>query len=902
MLGKIQKAVSDMKAATTLEAAQTTFNAIEDEVVATSNRNDEKFAELVNEVKTAREEQKQLLEELFAKYKEILQTIEGTDANDMEILDTLIAQARKESNNAKTANDVKNAQAKFEKLMDSELKQKVDNQTKLLKAQMDANDEMDTYKDVLDAMTDLTESERSVIEDQIATVKEQIKNAKNIENIDEALESIEQALVNFGTFMEGHAEVNAKAEKALLDRAVEKAIEKLETYKTGAYANEMDPVDEEKTIKELVDEYIEQINNAAEEKNAKASNIEEKLNEILNGNDPVTADGLDEKIETIKQNIEDNYENYINAYNVALEELNLYAKNAKVKLTGDELAYVNSLIESTKGKLSNVQTEAAVEKAMTVFRNAVTQYSSEFDEYQIEEIRKVAISELESYKELNDDEINTAVDEGLSNVKTGKTVGDIQTALKNAEDAINKIISKNEVLQAIANVRTEFTKYLEDDEKYTTELKAIASQALKELQTIDKEEGKVEEVDFIAEKYRKEIKAQLEKDGQLKQEEIKEARETAKETLALYKELATLSEDTSLLTTIGIYEKNIDSENATAESIEKDLNELLKSNIEIYHPLVNAKLVAITTINTIGGEDSFCNKTEYAHLTKTKLTDYTEIKDAVNDVISKIKNVKKSDDAVTKVNALLDKATKKSDGELIVLVTEMNELEEKRANAISELKGKDTKNIATSIIEEYTDKINAITLKEYKEKKTLDVPDKVFKDILTAADSALKSYKSGLDAKVKEAKNSTENVENVNNKIGSQAVKFGTELSKLQSELSVTNGKVSGTLLKQEKYEEAYGKNSEGWYMCLRFECPEASKIEVTRSGAGATESITRTIEYGTDEWDNGVLDVIVQIKDKNQIDNFKIEYKYYGWDDDGKQPIITGNITLDKDNLEFRE
>ena len=906
MLGKIQKAVSDMKAATTLEAAQTTFNAIEDEVVATSNRNDEKFAELVNEVKTAREEQKQLLEELFAKYKEILPTIEGTDANDMAILDTLIAQARKEANNAKTANDVKKAQTKFENLMDSELKKKVEDQTELLQAQMNANDEMDTYKDVLDAMTDLSGAERELIENQIETVKEDIKNAKDVPAVNAALSS-------FNTFMSGHSEVNTKAKKALLDRAVQKAVEKLETYKAGAYAESTDPAPAgSKKIKELVDDYIKQINDKAKESSTKAEDIEAKLEEILKGTDPAedAYDGLDEKIEKIKEDLEKNYAKYVEAYNSAIEELDFYAKNAKEKLTGDELAYVNSLIESTKGKLASdtVQSADDVTGAMTVFRNAVAQYSSEFDEYQIEETRKAAVAELESYKGLNNPTINTKIEAGLTSVNAAETVNGIQSALKSALDEINKIISENKVLQAIADARAEFTKYLGSDTQYSNEVKGIVSQALKELESIDVSKATVEDVQLVAEKYNKQLTEQLTKDGQAAKVNVEARRKTAREELALYKELATLSEDSQLLKTIAIYEKNIESDDATVDSIEEALKELLTKviNNNATHELVREKLVAINKVNTINDVfrgnaetqgDSFIKKEDVTNLVtfgkETVLTDYKEIKDAVDAVINEIKNVKKSETAVQDVKDLLSKATKDTEGELPKLVSEMNTFEGYRSTALTTLAGKDEHGVSASIIGEYTDKINAVTLEQYKNGKIDENDDKVFDDLIAEAENKIKDNISGLNNKVTEAGNNAKNIGDVDTKVGTQTPLFDKKTEDLQSGVKIENGKVSGTIKKQESYA-AYGDSStDGYYVCLRFECPEASRIVLKRTGggySGGTHEITALDEGKKlkEDWD-GTVNLIVRIK-PDQVGTLRIEYEYYGWTEDGE--VDTENVT----------
>ncbi len=871
LASKIAKAIIDMKNADNLEAAKAVFDEIQDEVIkgSKSNTDAEDLAEAVEEVKQEIADKKKVLADLLNTYKDVAKEIEDITPEDLEMLNSIIDGAQRATNNAKTKGELGKVQSDFEALMDSmnsELKTEVNTKNELVTAQNEALKKFDAYKATLDSMTDLDSNQKQIIENALKTARTDTMNAKDSDGVDAAVKAFEDQMKDY------HKDIIDETAEKLLTDALNKAIEKLEAYKTGAYADA--EYESSKTIKQKVDDYIEELKTQAESLKATLTTESyETIDETANSK----CKDLDEKIKNLKKADKVQKANYVEAYNKAMEELNVYAENAKkFGLSTEELNNINSLIDSTKSKIGSVNTDKDVESSMELFRDAVSTFSSEFDKYQLEETKKSAQEELKTYKGITE-EIDDLVDTGISSVKSGTSVNKVMENLQAAIDEIEKAIAENEGAKAKADALKLFNQFLQDEGKYSTAIHGIAGKAMDELKALVSDNLTKENVEKIQKEYMNKIDEQLKKEGTTLEELKAEAREEAKEAIALYKELAQKSNDSALLEAITPYENIVDSESSDLSAIENatvELKAYIDSNAS--HKLVSTKLKDIETIESIDNEENSDWVTAGHSSLTGKLAENKYVKAEMDKVIANIKNAE-NDENLTK--AL-------TDGEKAIndIIEALNTMEEKRNAAVNTTLNT-VKDIdkALSVKETYTEKINAVTYDDYKNYKPTKTEATIFDALIKEAGEAVKNYLDGQIVNEAEA-NLTVSEKDLKDKFsGNDTNLLGSEktVDELQSNVKIEDGKVYGKLTKQDDFSQFSESEKAGYFLCLTFTSETAKKIEVTR--------YVNNIETKTVTIDNNEI-VIIRFENEEQKNQTKLEVKFYN--ETEEEPVNT--ITID--------
>ena len=900
LASKIEKAITDIKNADNLEAAKAVFDEMQNEVIkaSKSNKDAEDLVEAVEEVKQEIADSRKILTDLLNTYKDVAKDMEDMTPEDLEMLNSIIDGAQRAANNAKTKGELAGVQKSFEDLMkqveNSKLNDAVTTKNALVIAQEEAIKKLDAYKETLDSMTDLDSNQKQIIENALKTARTDTMNAKAAPEVKTAVEAFENLMKQYHENM-----INETAENLITD-ALNKAIEKLETYKTGAYADTVDPDPKEdekenpKKIKELAEQYIEELKQQAETlKNGLGAkenptdsykDIETKLDQMIKGSAEDKADGLDEKIEAIKNANKEQQASYVEAYNKAIEELKVYAENAKTfGLSTEELENINSLIDNTKAKIGSVKTSDEVEKAMELFRDAVSTFSSEFDKYQLDETKKSAQEELKAYKGITEG-IDELVDAGISSVKSGTSVNKVMENLQAAIDEIEKAIAENEGAKAKADALKLFNQFLQDEGKYSTAIHGIAGKAMDELKALVSDNLTKENVEKIQKEYMNKIDEQLKKEGTTLEELKAEAREEAKEAIALYKELAQKSNDSALLEAITPYENIVDSESSDLSAIENatvELKAYIDSNAS--HKLVSTKLKDIEEIEGI--DDATLGKwvAEESHTNLTgKLAENKYIKAEMDKVIANIKNAE-NDENLTKALA---------DGEKAIndIIKALDKMEKERKEALeTNLTKVENIDKAESVETTYADKIKAVTYDDYKNYKPTETETTIFDALIKEAGEAVKNY---LDGQI-ESKNN--NVENVNDVLAKEVFKESEggvlgkdDITEFQEDVSIIDGKVSGTLKyveSFEKFNEGNVDEQKGNYLWLLFENPYGGKIKARRYNSG---ELSKEVEAGKGK---GIL-FINRITDDQLEKGIKIEVDFYDEKDQKVKTLTISDFT----------
>ena len=900
LASKIEKAITDIKNADNLEAAKAVFDEMQNEVIkaSKSNKDAEDLVEAVEEVKQEIADSRKILTDLLNTYKDVAKDMEDMTPEDLEMLNSIIDGAQRAANNAKTKGELAGVQKSFEDLMkqveNSKLNDAVTTKNALVIAQEEAIKKLDAYKETLDSMTDLDSNQKQIIENALKTARTDTMNAKAAPEVKTAVEAFENLMKQYHENM-----INETAENLITD-ALNKAIEKLETYKTGAYADTVDPDPKEdekenpKKIKELAEQYIEELKQQAETlKNGLGAkenptdsykDIETKLDQMIKGSAEDKADGLDEKIEAIKNANKEQQASYVEAYNKAIEELKVYAENAKTfGLSTEELENINSLIDNTKAKIGSVKTSDEVEKAMELFRDAVSTFSSEFDKYQLDETKKSAQEELKAYKGITEG-IDELVDAGISSVKSGTSVNKVMENLQAAIDEIEKAIAENEGAKAKADALKLFNQFLQDEGKYSTAIHGIAGKAMDELKALVSDNLTKENVEKIQKEYMNKIDEQLKKEGTTLEELKAEAREEAKEAIALYKELAQKSNDSALLEAITPYENIVNSESSDLSAIENatvELKAYIDSNAS--HKLVSTKLKDIEEIEGI--DDATLGKwvAEESHTNLTgKLAENKYIKAEMDKVIANIKNAE-NDENLTKALA---------DGEKAIndIIKALDKMEKERKEALeTNLTKVENIDKAESVETTYADKIKAVTYDDYKNYKPTETETTIFDALIKEAGEAVKNY---LDGQI-ESKNN--NVENVNDVLAKEVFKESEggvlgkdDITEFQEDVSIIDGKVSGTLKyveSFEKFNEGNVDEQKGNYLWLLFENPYGGKIKARRYNSG---ELSKEVEAGKGK---GIL-FINRITDDQLEKGIKIEVDFYDEKDQKVKTLTISDFT----------
>ena len=911
-----------MKKASTLEAAQEIYDEIVADVYSAAGVDEvDEFEDAVAAVVESKEDAKKLATEHLNKCLEVSKTMEGLTAHDKGVISDLVSGALEEVKSAKTAKEVKDAESKLDKLLVdggyTKLQAEVARQNAILEAQKEAYKVLDAYESALNGMTNFADAAK--VQNAIAAARRNILNAEKDTDIivTDGSDAITGGIVkSFIDYIASNYDTMTKpAAQTLLDNELEEALETLNAYKTGAYANEEDPagtIDEDdnvKLIKDLVDDYIEAVQEAANipSKDLTVTSYK-KVADALD-----TAVGaLDGKIDTIKKAAEKNQEAYMEAYKAAAEELKVYEDNAKAfNLTSEQLEYINSLISNTRGKIAEVTTAQEVVTAMTVFRNAVAEYYSDFDQHQIEEIRKIAVAKLEEYNDLSN-AIDTLVNNGVAAVNSEKTVSGIQTELQKALDLINATIKEDQLAAAKVEARAKFYVFLRDNDEeleYSDKIYEIASKAIDAINTATNER----DIEHAVENYMAQIDVELEKLGTSLAKEVKAAQEKAKEQTQLYKELAEEITDAAdkkeLLDTIKLYEDSILSTNATLSSIRNDL-EALKDFIDTFeHTIVSAKVKAIDYIKGIGEVYylSGTYPTQYGNLSNYcvggKLNYELLIKDSYmknvfDTAIAAIKSTKKEEniafDGSHPKNGTLFYTQRDN---IVATVHKLSEMEGARKAVENKLTGvnptvltelnvpETAKEKAKLFLENYYNENIAapkVTLSEY-----LNDTD-VFNKKEAAAKEALTNY---LNGEIKKEALANLNVTNV-----AEAVKtangekgetiLGTSLSNLQRNVSITTnekgeGVVTGQLHNVVLTE--FSKTEEmrnGYFLTLVLGSTTAKKVKIASSSGEEKE-------LGTD----GI--VTIRFADEKDLSTKKITVKYYNDDKTTDETTLIQSITI---------
>ncbi len=909
---KIGEAISNINAASTEEQAKVLYDDMVEEILKKTSEsvaNVDKAAQLekiaTNE-KTKREQKQKLATEIFNRFKE-LAVEEGVSSE----LNPHINEALKNIENAKTAKDVDNELSEFRRLLNADtygnLKTKFDAQEDFLTAQKDALTVLDAYESALDAIQD--SNVKTAIENALKLAREEIMAADEEGRVNQVVGAFESQVVA------EYPNAKKSVAKKLVSDALAEALQQLEAYKTGAYAEEKlvqlsagkwEVVKPEKTIKQLADEKIallQTIANGLLQDSAIDTTTSNKSYKKVNTDLQTYVDNIDAEIEKIKDNMRENQEAYLQAYEEALEELEIYEANAeKYGLTGEALEYVKTEVVAVKAKIASVDTEGEVNAAMGLFRNGIKQYSPEFDAYQVTETRKAVKEALEEYKELNDADINNAVVDAVADLEKAGTVDAIKKIERDAMEAIIAEIKDNELASAKLEARKEFLVFIEEENsqysQYSKEVKELASEAISKI----KDAYSVADVNTQVEKYRSLIDKQLKLDNTSMQAEVAKARESALKEIAIYEEIATAAKDTGTLNRISAAKAAISSETATLKSIDTAKSNLIRDIRALGLPIVSAKVDAIDWLRNIGAPNYYTYALNTTNV-GTYLKDYTEgrelsynklVKDAyINSQFEKAFNMVKDAADVDAVNVqkngigagIADEThsgtkdnPKTARGVIVKAVNSLVVMEKARGEELANL---DTLMGAYPELEDlYEAQVKAVDMNAYNSNPS------IFDEIYERAEIALENHVKDL---IKSEAQANLNVESVNDSIkeanGGNDTLFNTKIDQVQEDVSVSTnnngeGKVTGTLHKQNSTDFTQNFTQKtGYYLVLSFTSETAKRIEYERSGVSTG---------------SGVLDedriLVIWFENEEALANTKLVISFYG--DDEENPIQTITIS----------
>ncbi len=870
---------------------------------STSDANVDKVAQLekiaTNE-KTKREQKQKLATEIFNRFKE-LAAEEGVSSE----LNPHINEALKNIANAKTAKDVDNELSEFRNLLNvdtyGDLKTKFDAQEDFLTAQKDALTVLDAYESALDAIQD--SNVKTAIEDALKLAREEIMAADEEGRVNDVVGAFESQVVA------EYPNAKKSVAKKLVSDALAEALQQLEAYKTGAYAEEklIDGVPN-KTVKQLVDEKIASLQTTANgllQDSTIDTTDPNKSYKKVNTDLQSYVDAIDAKIEEIKDKMREDQEAYLEAYEEALEELEIYEANAeKYGLTGEALEYVRTEVAAVKAKIASVDTEGEVNAAMSLFRNGIKQYSPEFDAYQVTETKKAVKEALEEYKELNDAGITNDVVTAVASLEKAGTVDAIKKIERDTMKAITEKIKDNELTSAKLEARKEFLVFIEDENsqysQYSEEVKKLASEAISKI----KDAYSVADVNTQVEKYRSLIDKQLKLDNTSMQAEVAKARENALKEIAIYEEIATTAKDTATLNRIAVAKAAISSETATLKSIDTAKSNLVRDIRALGLPIVSAKVDAIDWLKGIGtnyytnvaGNSEINNYLlAYTDTGKTngKLSYAKLIKDAyINSQFEKAFNMIKDAEDVDAVELQKDGGTEKFGGGVTTargvivkaIKQDLTNMETKRAEASTKLGNLMNADKYSELKDIYEEQVKAVDMTAYNSNPS------IFDEIYERAEIALENHVKDL---IKSEAQANLNVESVNDSIkeankGSNEL-LGTQINEVQENVSVSTnnngeGKVTGTLHKlseEDTFTQGFTQKT-GYYLVLSFTSETAKTIKYQRLDSSDENQGSGELD------DDGIL--VIWFADKEALANTKLVITFYG--DDDETPIQTISIS----------
>ena len=388
---------------------------------------------------------------------------------------------------------------------------------------------------------------------------------------------------------------------------------------------------------------------------------------------------------------------------------------------------------------------------MSLFRSTVETYAPEFAKAEATKAQTNAIAELKKYENSTVEGVSKLAKEALIDIRNGKnadgtdmTANQITEKLNNTLNDINAIIERKELEELKAEKIAEFSEYLNyteiDEETIKNQIAALASQAINE---IGKCENK-KDVNTKVEEYLAKIDEELQNGESSSQQRIEKTRQEALAKIAEYEELATKTNEISLISAIIPYENKINSANATVQSINDTLAtviEMIKANYDY----IDAKIKAIETIEGLTAlkqEDQNYDENIVNH------KDVKEIKDAIEAAIENIKNAPKPTD-IKEISDIRDKNIT----EIKKIAENVNTMEEARKNAITEIQKGDltdkttgenddeiANGSAADLVNNYINEVKAVTLAQYNKYENENEDTNIFDDIVKRAKADIETF------------------------------------------------------------------------------------------------------------------------------------------------------------------
>lgn len=517
---KIKTAIEDIEEATTKEAIDAKF----DEIVKQIKKvypEIEKLAE-ENSEKTA-EERAKAMEEVEA-YREAVAQANLLDS-ERKSIDTIIANATKAIENAKTPDDVRGAMGSLSQLMSgytgldtikvqnaaikelntylgkvrpgtrttineaieaikketviSNITTTVNNIKDLVISQDEVYANLQAYKDTLPTIDNsvISSINKSIILLEISKVEEQVENADGEAEVKDIMNEF---TTNYVT---NYPMLETATQNALLKNATDSAIKTLEKYLTGyeEYYKGTETYDvqlkAEKAIAELRVGKKEDgtVLDTADKVKDALGNFAEKDEE---GNVITSAKGylkeIEETITAIEANKDAIKTAYIAAYNNAMKELEGYYNYVSgTDLTNAQKEEVYSMIDNAKVTIASVTTNTAVESAMNSFKGYISKY---YEKAMIDKVKESAKAELETYKNSPIAAVKSAAQAGIDAIDalTGDeyTIAKIDEALSDAKTTIQGIIAENDINVAKSEAMSNIMTYQEEAKRLGVTLKA----------------------------------------------------------------------------------------------------------------------------------------------------------------------------------------------------------------------------------------------------------------------------------------------------------------------------------------------------------------------------------------------------------------------------------------------
>lgn len=364
----------------------------------------------------------------ISKYNEIIPNVEGLTAYDKSMLNTRIATAIANIENARTAEEIEKIKdaltnlietnyglelAKAEAITEikvyldgasegltSYIKEKIEEINEIeeankanigtiksetitecraiITAQEYANEVFDIYSKTLNDVEGLLASEKTVIRSRISEDRVNVAKA-------ESATAISNIVNSFETYMKGdtrYAEIVKSAEKAIetvtaentLKTAINNKISEFEAYIEETYKDDEEGM---KLAKEYKGEYIEKLKAVK-----KVSEIDEKYNDLKTK--------LDNKITDTKK--------YTSAYNDAVAKLKNFERIVPTLGLSNEKEII-TYVEQTKAIVLEAKTATEIQTAMSRFEAYMESFEIDFDaELDIDEVKQTATT---SKKALN---------------------------------------------------------------------------------------------------------------------------------------------------------------------------------------------------------------------------------------------------------------------------------------------------------------------------------------------------------------------------------------------------------------------------------------------------------------------------------------------------------------------